>query len=143
MKVNRSAVFLTLSGLLLPVANVLFLSGLLRPKPVLPVVESTGARRRPRERCRRERPASPGPGGVHARGRAPEVNKHVTLFPASPACAPEMLIVTSDFVLIRKGAAVPFTALAGPPNLTMPRVKAMTTGSSPCFLDILLNVRDN
>ena len=41
--------------------------------------------------------------------------------------------------LIRTGEAIPFTAHATPPTITMPRVKAMTTGSIPSFLDVILN----
>ncbi|KIH92918.1 ethanolaminephosphotransferase [Sporothrix brasiliensis 5110] len=42
--------------------------------------------------------------------------------------------------LIRSGAAVPFTAHATSPTVTMPRIKAITTGSIPSFLDVVLNV---
>ncbi|KAI5287857.1 major facilitator super transporter protein [Ascosphaera acerosa] len=45
--------------------------------------------------------------------------------------------------LIRSGAAVPFTAHAGPPTITMPRVKALTTGSVPSFVDVLLNFAES
>ncbi|CAK7269348.1 major facilitator super transporter protein [Sporothrix epigloea] len=42
--------------------------------------------------------------------------------------------------LIRSGVAVPFTAHATSPTVTMPRIKAITTGSTPSFLDVVLNV---
>ena len=42
--------------------------------------------------------------------------------------------------LIRSGAAVPFTALAASPTLTLSRIKALTQGTSQSFLDALLNV---
>ncbi|OAA55579.1 Alkaline-phosphatase-like, core domain protein [Niveomyces insectorum RCEF 264] len=42
--------------------------------------------------------------------------------------------------LIRSGAALPFTAHATAPTVTMPRIKAITTGSIPSFLDVVLNV---
>lgn len=45
--------------------------------------------------------------------------------------------------LIRSGAAVPFTGHAGPPTITMPRVKAITTGSVPSFLDLVLNFAES
>ncbi|KAL4766929.1 alkaline-phosphatase-like protein [Aspergillus nidulans var. acristatus] len=45
--------------------------------------------------------------------------------------------------LIRSGAAIPFTAYAGSPTVTMPRLKAMTTGSVPSFLDVILNIADS
>ncbi|KAI5208717.1 alkaline phosphatase-like protein [Aureobasidium subglaciale] len=45
--------------------------------------------------------------------------------------------------LIRSGAAIPFTAHATPPTITMPRVKALTTGSVPSFLDVILNFAES
>ncbi|KAI4778131.1 alkaline phosphatase-like protein [Aureobasidium sp. EXF-3400] len=45
--------------------------------------------------------------------------------------------------LIRSGAALPFTAHASPPTITMPRVKALTTGSVPSFLDVILNFAES
>lgn len=41
------------------------------------------------------------------------------------------------------GAAVPFTAHATPPTITMPRVKALTSGSVPSFLDVILNFAES
>ncbi|ODH13654.1 hypothetical protein ACO22_07044 [Paracoccidioides brasiliensis] len=45
--------------------------------------------------------------------------------------------------LIQSGAAMPFTAHAGAPTVTMPRVKAITTGSVPSFLDVILNLAES
>jgi ethanolaminephosphotransferase len=45
--------------------------------------------------------------------------------------------------LIREGVAIPFTAYAAPPTITMPRVKAITTGSIPSFLDVILNFAES
>lgn len=45
--------------------------------------------------------------------------------------------------LIRSGAAIPFTGHASPPTITMPRVKAITTGSIPSFLDLVLNFAES
>lgn len=45
--------------------------------------------------------------------------------------------------LIRDGSALPFTAHATSPTITMPRVKAMTTGSIPSFLDVILNFAES
>jgi predicted AlkP superfamily pyrophosphatase or phosphodiesterase len=45
--------------------------------------------------------------------------------------------------LIRSGAALPFTAHASSPTVTMPRVKAITTGSVPSFLDVILNIAES
>ncbi|KAI9368004.1 alkaline-phosphatase-like protein [Aspergillus egyptiacus] len=45
--------------------------------------------------------------------------------------------------LIHSGAAIPFIAYAGAPTVTMPRLKAMTTGSVPSFLDVILNIAES
>ncbi|KAK5954384.1 major facilitator super transporter protein [Knufia fluminis] len=45
--------------------------------------------------------------------------------------------------LIRSGEAIPFTGHASPPTITMPRVKAITTGSVPSFLDLVLNFAES
>lgn len=45
--------------------------------------------------------------------------------------------------LIESGAAVPFTGHASPPTVTMPRVKGITTGSLPSFLDLVLNFAES
>ncbi|KAK6063877.1 GPI ethanolamine phosphate transferase 2 [Seiridium cupressi] len=42
--------------------------------------------------------------------------------------------------LIQDGFALPFTAHAASPTVTMPRLKAITTGSIPSFLDVILNL---
>ncbi|KAK0753025.1 alkaline-phosphatase-like protein [Schizothecium vesticola] len=44
--------------------------------------------------------------------------------------------------LIRDGVALPFTAHAASPTVTMPRLKAITTGSIPSFLDVVLNLNE-
>jgi len=45
--------------------------------------------------------------------------------------------------LIRSGSALPFTAHATAPTITMPRLKAITTGSIPSFLDMILNFAES
>ncbi|RMZ83652.1 hypothetical protein DV738_g982, partial [Chaetothyriales sp. CBS 135597] len=45
--------------------------------------------------------------------------------------------------LVRDGAAIPFTGHASPPTITMPRVKAITTGSVPSFVDLVLNFAES
>jgi ethanolamine phosphate transferase 2 subunit G len=45
--------------------------------------------------------------------------------------------------LIRNGDAIPFTAHATSPTITMPRIKAITTGSVPSFLDVILNFAES
>lgn len=42
--------------------------------------------------------------------------------------------------LLRSGEAVGFTAFSNPPTVTLPRLKGITTGSAPNFLDAVLNV---
>ena len=49
----------------------------------------------------------------------------------------------SNASLIRSGAAIPFTAHATPPTVTMPRVKALTTGSVPSFADLIFNLDES
>jgi len=45
--------------------------------------------------------------------------------------------------LISDGSAMPFTAHAASPTITMPRIKAITTGSIPSFLDVILNFAES
>jgi ethanolamine phosphate transferase 2 subunit G len=45
--------------------------------------------------------------------------------------------------LIRSGAAIPFTAHATSPTITMPRLKSILTGSVPSFLDVILNFAES
>ncbi|MBW0513396.1 hypothetical protein O181_053111 [Austropuccinia psidii MF-1] len=45
--------------------------------------------------------------------------------------------------LIRDGKALPYTALAQAPTVTLPRLKALTTGSNPQFLDAVLNLAES
>ncbi|GAA5808128.1 hypothetical protein MFLAVUS_001511 [Mucor flavus] len=50
-----------------------------------------------------------------------------------------------DFInsQVQKGSAFPFTAKATAPTVTMPRIKAMTTGTIPSFLDAILNIAES
>ncbi len=45
--------------------------------------------------------------------------------------------------LIASGAGMPYTAHAASPTITMPRIKALTTGSVPSFLDVILNFAES
>ncbi|OBA20557.1 alkaline phosphatase-like protein [Metschnikowia bicuspidata var. bicuspidata NRRL YB-4993] len=45
--------------------------------------------------------------------------------------------------LIKDGHALPFTAFSHPPTVTLPRLKGITTGGTPSFVDALLNVADD
>jgi ethanolaminephosphotransferase len=42
--------------------------------------------------------------------------------------------------LIDGGLAIPFTAHVSPPTVTLPRLKAITTGSIPGFADVMGNL---
>lgn len=53
------------------------------------------------------------------------------------------IIANFAISLIRSGVALPFTAHASSPTVTMPRLKAMTTGSVPSFLDVILNIAES
>ncbi|KAI1429342.1 alkaline-phosphatase-like protein [Xylaria sp. FL1777] len=118
-----STVFLVAANLLLPVAILIFATGFFPYKPFLP-------------------------------GLA----RYEELDYGSPPSAPFDKLVfmvvdalRSDFVylqgsgfeytqsLINNGVAIPFTAHATSPTITMPRIKAMTTGTTPSFLDAILS----
>ncbi|KAL7626028.1 major facilitator superfamily transporter protein [Parahypoxylon ruwenzoriense] len=118
-----STVLLVVANLLIPISIVLFAVGFFPYKPFLP-------------------------------GLA----EYQSLDYGSPPDAPfDRLIfmvidaLRSDFVylngsgfeftqrLISDGVAIPYTAHATSPTITMPRIKAITTGSTPSFLDAILN----
>ncbi|KAH8821521.1 GPI ethanolamine phosphate transferase-like protein 2 [Xylogone sp. PMI_703] len=91
-------------------------------------------------------------------GLAEYENLNYELPPAAPFDKLIFMVVDalrSDFVysvnsgftftqsLIAQGAAIPFTAHATSPTITMPRIKAITTGSIPSFLDVILNFAES
>lgn len=45
--------------------------------------------------------------------------------------------------LINENCAVPFTSYSNPPTVTLPRLKGITTGGTPSFLDAILNIADD
>lgn len=45
--------------------------------------------------------------------------------------------------LVRNGDAIPFTAYSNPPTVTLPRLKGITTGIIPSFVDAILNIADD
>lgn len=45
--------------------------------------------------------------------------------------------------LINDDCALPFTGYSNPPTVTLPRLKGITTGSTPSFLDAILNIADD
>jgi len=53
------------------------------------------------------------------------------------------MIAKAEFSLISAGSAIPYTAHATSPTITMPRIKAITTGSIPSFLDVILNFAES
>ncbi|KAK8927661.1 GPI ethanolamine phosphate transferase 2 [Metarhizium anisopliae] len=59
--------------------------------------------------------------------------------PRAPFDRLVFMVVDALRSLIRKGVAMPFTANARSPTVTMPRLKAITTGSIPSFVDLILN----
>ncbi|ANZ77985.1 BA75_04391T0 [Komagataella pastoris] len=50
-----------------------------------------------------------------------------------------------DFVhsLLNGGKALGYTAYSNPPTVTLPRLKGITTGSTPSFLDAILNIAED
>lgn len=46
-------------------------------------------------------------------------------------------------LLINDNLAIPYTAFSTPPTVTLPRLKGITTGGTPNFLDAILNVADD
>lgn len=120
---SLSTCLLVVANLLIPVAILVFATGFFPYKPFLPGLA--------------QYEASYGPP------------------PAAPFDRLVFMVVDalrSDFVfangsgfgytqsLIRDGFAIPFTAHATSPTVTMPRLKAITTGSIPSFLDVILNL---
>ncbi|UKZ53563.1 hypothetical protein TrVGV298_007356 [Trichoderma virens] len=59
--------------------------------------------------------------------------------PKAPFDRLVFMVVDALRSLIRDGSAIPFTANARSPTVTMPRIKAITTGSIPSFVDLILN----
>lgn len=45
--------------------------------------------------------------------------------------------------LINENCALPFTGYSNPPTVTLPRLKGITTGGAPSFLDAILNIADD
>ncbi|KAF2750244.1 alkaline phosphatase-like protein [Sporormia fimetaria CBS 119925] len=121
--------FLVLANLLIPVAIVIFGTGFFPYKPFMPGLATYGPLGWDEEMGWTEEPEAP-------------FNKLVFMVVDA---------LRSDFVfgeesgmkyvqsLIESGAALPFTAHATSPTITMPRIKAITTGSVPSFLDVILN----
>ncbi|KAF9915226.1 major facilitator super transporter protein [Lobosporangium transversale] len=54
-----------------------------------------------------------------------------------------LMLVDALRSLINSHRAIPFTALASAPTVTLPRLKALTTGTVPGFLDAVLNIAES
>ncbi|VBB87056.1 Putative GPI ethanolamine phosphate transferase [Podospora comata] len=120
-----STLLLVAANLLVPIAIFVFGKGFFPYKPLLPGL------------------ATYGESSVY--GEPPKAQFDKLVFMVVDA-------LRSDFVykansgfkftqsLIRDGGALPFTAHATSPTVTMPRLKAITTGSIPSFLDVVLNL---
>ncbi|KAF2847226.1 GPI ethanolamine phosphate transferas-like protein 2 [Plenodomus tracheiphilus IPT5] len=128
-------VLLTLANLLIPVAILVFAAGFFPYKPFMPGL------------AQYEDLAIYG-GEDHDVQKQPEAPFNKLVFMVVDA-------LRSDFVygeesgmsfvqsLIRAGTALPYTAHATSPTITMPRVKAITTGSIPSFVDVILNFAES
>ncbi|CAN8097225.1 unnamed protein product [Discula destructiva] len=119
-----SAALLVAANLLIPISIYIFGTGFFPYKPLLPGLAVYG-----------ESKYGPPPAAPFDR----------VVFMVVDALRSDFVYSsTSGFAytqsLIRDGFAIPFTAHATSPTVTMPRIKAITTGSIPSFLDVILNI---
>ncbi|KAK0748811.1 alkaline-phosphatase-like protein [Apiosordaria backusii] len=120
-----SSVLLVAANILIPIAIFIFGKGFFPYKPLLPGL------------------ATYGESSVY--GEPPPAQFDRLVFMVIDALRSDFVYVeNSGFKftqsLIRDGNALPFTAHATSPTVTMPRLKAITTGSIPSFLDVVLNL---
>ncbi|KAI1773691.1 alkaline phosphatase-like protein [Hypoxylon cercidicola] len=118
-----STILLVAADLLIPVAIVIFAIGFFPYKPFLPGLAEY-------------QPLEYGP--------PPEAPFDRLIFMVVDALRSDFVFLNGsgfEFTqrLISDGVAIPFTAHATSPTITMPRIKAITTGSTPSFLDALLS----
>ncbi|KAI1393230.1 alkaline phosphatase-like protein [Hypoxylon trugodes] len=118
-----STMLLVAANLLIPVAILLFAIGFFPYKPFLPGL----AEYQPLEY-----------------GSPPEAPFDRLIFMVVDALRSDFVYTNGsgfEFTqrLISDGVAIPFTAHATSPTITMPRIKAITTGSTPSFLDAILS----
>ncbi|KAI1102668.1 alkaline phosphatase-like protein [Jackrogersella minutella] len=116
-------VLLVVSNLLIPVAILLFAIGFFPYKPFLPGLAEY-------------QPFEYGP--------PPDAPFDRLIFMVIDALRSDFVFTNGsgfEFTqgLISDGVAIPFTAHATSPTITMPRIKAITTGSTPSFLDAILS----
>ncbi|KAG0641690.1 alkaline-phosphatase-like protein [Tuber brumale] len=125
MKALMSWLLLVVTNLLLPVGLLLFAKGFFPYKPFLPGLAEFD-------------------GGVSS---APKMFDRVVFMVIDALRSDFVFSEESGFgftqSLISSGSAIPFTAHADSPTITMPRVKGLTTGSVPGFLDVILNFAES
>lgn len=124
---NLKTLALALANLLLPIAVLIFATGFFPYKPFLPGLATFRETQN---------------------GVRPEAQFDKLIFMVVDALRSDFVYSENSgfaFVqsLVRSGDAIPFTAHATSPTITMPRVKAITTGSIPSFLDVILNFAES
>ncbi|KAH8689708.1 putative sulfatase [Talaromyces proteolyticus] len=121
MAVSASKAMLVIANALIPIAVLLFSFGYFPYKPVIPGIASN-----------------------LDSGKAPAIFDKVVIMVVDALRSDFVYSNNSGFYftqnLIRTGNALPFTAHASSPTVTMPRIKAITTGSVPSFSDVILNI---
>ncbi|KAK4650783.1 major facilitator superfamily transporter protein [Podospora pseudocomata] len=120
-----STLLLVAANLLVPIAIFVFGKGFFPYKPLLPGL------------------ATYGESSVY--GEPPKAQFDKLVFMVVDALRSDFVYTANSGFkftqsLIRDGGALPFTAHATSPTVTMPRLKAITTGSIPSFLDVVLNL---
>ncbi|KAJ4379144.1 major facilitator super transporter protein [Didymella sp. IMI 355093] len=124
---------LALANLLIPVAILVFATGFFPYKPFMPgLAEYEDVSWMSQQ------------GGSKGDLQPPEAPFDKLVFMVVDALRSDFVYgEESGMSLIRDGTALPFTAHATSPTITMPRVKAITTGSIPSFLDVILNFAES
>ncbi|KAK3313402.1 alkaline-phosphatase-like protein [Apodospora peruviana] len=121
-----STLLLIAANVLIPIAILIFATGFFPYKPLLPGLAEYGT-------------------PLAGYGDPPKAPFDRLVFMVIDALRSDFVYTANSGFgytqsLIRNGAAIPFTAHATSPTVTMPRLKAITTGSIPSFLDVVLNL---
>ncbi|RYP89339.1 hypothetical protein DL769_000094 [Monosporascus sp. CRB-8-3] len=121
---SASTILLVIANLLIPAAILIFATGFFPYKPFLPGLAEYQS--------------------VVVSGSPPKSPFDRVIFMVVDALRSDFVYLNgSGFEytqqLIANGVAIPFTAHATSPTITMPRIKAITTGSTPSFLDAILS----
>ncbi|KAH9221149.1 GPI ethanolamine phosphate transferase-like protein 2 [Leptodontidium sp. 2 PMI_412] len=127
MTSRTSTLSLLAANIIIPIAILIFASGFFPYKPFLPGLAQYEALEY---------------------GPPPEAPFNKVVFMVVDALRSDFVYSkNSGFLftqsLISNGDAIPFTAHATSPTITMPRIKAITTGSTPSFLDLILNFAES